>query len=107
MRPPCTLSLRDRSKKSAAHYGSGEIMNERCTNPTTHAFAVFEDRELTHDCSIARAAQPDTPIWVLIRAEKGGDDALRVDVDGSLWRGRFGSKGLDDVTGSRRRDGLQ
>jgi gluconolactonase len=35
---------------------------------------------------------------VFLRAEKGGDDGLRVDVDGSLWRGWFGSKGLDDVT---------
>jgi gluconolactonase len=34
---------------------------------------------------------------VFIRAEKGGGDGLRVDVDGNLWCGWAGGEGLDGV----------
>ena len=41
LRPPCTLLLRDSSKKSVLHYGFGEIINDRCTNITTRTLSRY------------------------------------------------------------------
>jgi hypothetical protein len=39
--PPCTLLLRDSSKKSVSHFGFGEIINDRCTNITTRTLSRY------------------------------------------------------------------
>jgi hypothetical protein len=39
--PPCTLMLRDSSKKSVPRYGFGEIINDRCTNITTRTLSRY------------------------------------------------------------------
>ena len=39
--PPCTLLLRDSSKKSVSHFGFGEIIKDRCTNITTRTLSRY------------------------------------------------------------------
>ena len=56
-----------------------------------------DDDDEERDDDVAADGARLTNARVFIRAEKGGGDGLRVDVDGNLWCGWAGGEGLDGV----------
>src|SRR5262249_20396386 len=58
--PPCTLLLRDSSKKSVSHYGFGEIINNRCTNTTTRTLS----REPANVPGSTHSPRPSAIEWI-------------------------------------------